>query len=298
MPKNRLTPEEIRRLVREKRRAELEKIEKETRLKIFIIRYKEKILKYSKLGCLGLLGLAILITTTVVIVKVTKKPPPPPPPPPVETPPEDFQITVEETKLIPSILEENSYDVLARIRNADPDWGVSRLNYKFILKNKKGEVVGVKKRESYILPQQERYLVEVGINTEDKASSVEVELSLLEVQKLKQFINPGRQIRALDVQHSVVDRKSKVFGDLINESPHSFEKVDIVIVLYDVKDQIIAINYTNVNAFVSGTARYFSATWPEAISEKIKRIEIEVNVNVYETGSFMNIYGTGAILEY
>lgn len=291
------SPKDIQEAIRQREKREFAKLEKETKWKIFIVRYREQIFKYVKVGCIVLPILFLIIGGVVIYFKVIKKPPPPPPPP-VDKPSANFKITVEKSKLLPSVEKENLYDAVARVKNIDPDWGVSKLKYKFILKNKDGEIVGEREQMTYILPEQEKYLIELNIKTEEKASSLEIILNHLEVQKLKKFVNPQTQFRVKNWGSGVFDKKTKAWAILFNESPFSFEKVNLNVILYDRNQEIVGVNYTNINAFTTKTERYFSVSWNEIIPTKVERIEVEPNVNVFEEGNFMNIYGTGQTLEY
>lgn len=288
-------PKEMRKFMEEKEKAEYEKIRKEMERKIFIEKHKAKIIKYAIWGGIGAVALIILVPLIIFFVRALIPKPPPPPPPEEEKPPADFKVEILETKLLK--INQRQYDVIAKLRNINPDWGVSRFNYKFILKDKFGTKVAERERKSYILPLQERHIVEVGIESLAEAQDVELELELLEVQKLKQFISPQTQIITKNVGHFVSEGKTRANGVLVNQSPFGFEKVDINIILYNVKNEIVGVNYTTLGSFLPGTERYFLVAWPQIISN-VSRVEIEPNVNVFETGGFMDIYGTGQKLEY
>src|SRR3989339_500307 len=172
-----------------------EKIEKEYKRKLFILRHEQKLFKYSRL--IGLIIIGILFVVAIVFwaikiignywqtrdeqensVSVEVK----------ETPPEGFSIQAEEMKIIQPVVGETSYDVVAKIINRDNSWGVSQLQYKFILKDRFDKVVLEKERTVYILPSQERHLIEVGLKTERAVVGGLLEIKLIEVQKLKEFI--------------------------------------------------------------------------------------------------------------
>lgn len=306
MPK-RLSSEDIKKILEEKKGVEYEKIKKDTERKIYIVKNREKIIKYVKLGVIGIVAATFFLTffiylisdifqvspwkflekEEVVVQDVEEE----------EKPPEDFKVEIAEVKFIETE-KKKVYDVLAKIKNQNTEWGVSELGYKFIFKDENDLVVGEKERKSYILPQQERYLMEIGIETLTAASSVELEINLLEVQKLEQFINPQTQFTKKGIDHFVDDNKSKVSGTLVNDSPFGFDQVDVYIILYDKNNKIKGMNFTNINSFLPDTERHFSVFWPEVLAKGDLTVEIDPNVNVFEAGNFMDIYGTGQVLEY
>ena len=189
------------------------------------------------------------------------------------------------------------YDVLVLIQDTDPDWGVPDLKYTINLLNKLGNVVGSKSGSTYILPQEEKSIVEIGITTEGKAEKVEVELDIAEVQKLKDYKRPDIQLRG--VMHDVERGKSKVKGQVFNNSPYSFDKVEINIIIYNRENVPIAVNYTNLDGFLSESEREFSALWTDVIPEdEIDRIVVETYVDLFKMSTFMNSYSSGGSLEY
>ena len=308
----RLSAEDIKKILEEKKIEQYDQIKKDTERKIFIVEHREEIIKYTKLTIIILVAIPFsiyfLVTLIGDIFGVTlweyisfdnKKPVVVEEVIEEEKPPVDFKIEVMETNIIKTD-KKRTYDVLGKIRNADINWGVSLLKYKFILKDEDGNKVGEKERESYILPQQERYLVEIGLEGLTEADKVELEISLGEVQKLDEFKNPQTQFKKTDVKYFIDKNKSRVGGELVNNSPFGFDKVDMYIIVYDLDGRILGINYTNIDDFLPKSNRYFSVFWNKILSknENSVQIEIESNVDVYEAGSFMGNYGTGQVLEY
>ncbi len=308
----RLTSEDIKRIIAEKKNEQYEQIKKDTERKIFIVEHREEIIKYAKLAAIVLIAIPFSIYFIVTllgdifnyspwsflkfkeketpIVEVATE---------EEKPPEDFKVEVIETDLVKTD-KKRTYDVLGKIRNSNTEWGVSSLKYKFILKDNEGNKIGEKERTSYILPQQERYLVEIGLEGMTEASEVELEVNINEVQKLETFKNPQTQFKKENVKYYIDNQKSRVGGELVNNSSFGFDKVDVYIIVYDADGRILGINYTNINGFLPESNRYFSVFWNKILSksESNVQIEIEPNVDVFEAGNFMDIYGTGQVLEY
>jgi len=297
---NNLSTEEIhRRMIK----AQEAKIEKDYRRKLFILRHQQKFFRYSRL--IGLIALGVLFAVAIVFwliklvsniwenrdkqensVSVEYK----------ETPPAGFGVKVEEMKIIQPVVGETTYDVVAKITNQDNDWGVSQLQYKFVLKDRFDKVVLEKERTSYILPSQQRHLIEVGLRAERAVVGGSLEIKMLEVQKLKEFIIPDIQVTSRN--YRVVDQKSKVLGEIVNNNPYGFEKVDIGVILYDTSGKIIGLNFTNVNSLSAHAKRDFVATWSEEISEEVDKIYIEPTVNAFQSELFMKDYGSGNRWEY
>lgn len=295
----RLSSDEIKKLIEEKQGTEYEKIRKETERKLFIVRNRNKIIKYFVIGGVALVALIFLVifVPTLFTNLIREEEQPEPAPVEVEGPPDDFKVEVLDTDLVQTS-EPRVYDVVSTIRNTNAEWGVPLLKYKYTFRDDAGAVVGERERTSYILPQQERYVVEIDVETVTTAASVDLAIEILEAEKLEQFINPQAQFTQKNVKYFVGGDKSRVDGVLVNESPFSFDKVDVFIILYNQSNEVVGVNYTNIDDFLAGSERYFSVLWPEIISNENLRVELEPNVNAYEDGSFMDVYGTGDKLEY
>lgn len=280
---------------------ETQKIEKEYERKLLMVKHKEKVTRYIKIVGWSVLGLLLVIAFIIIalkvvdIFKVEEK---------IDTgmvikedlPPEDFTIETKKITLLQPIKGETNYDILVQLKNNNAEWGVSRLKYKILLLDKFDKVVGEKERISFILPGEEKNLIEVGVKTDRVADKAKLEVDLQEIQKLKQNIDLNIQIEKSS--YSVNNNKSIVEGSLFNNSPFTFDRVNVAVVLYDKAGNVVGLNYTNFGPFVTKTRRSFIAQWPETIFADVEKIYIEPSVNVFQTSSFINIYGTGQVLEY
>lgn len=304
-PKGPVGPEEERET---RLRAEKAKIEAETKKKIEMERRREKVLGFTtrltrrenliKIG-IGVIVLIVVIIGGFCIAKwIKSKPEPVPPTPPpveVEKPPEGFEIQVEEVQMIST---NGEYDVIAKIKNTDPNWGVSKLGYIFQLLDAKENVVGEKNGTTFILPLSKRSIIEVGIACDGKAQRVTLELDSQEVQKLKSV--PDLGISSHNVIYNLVEGKTKgkVTGVLLNEGPYSFERVYLNIVLYSGEGKILGLNHTYVGNLLIGQERYFSAIWTKPLKVWVDRVEVEPLVDLFKSTAFIKEYGEGEPLEY
>lgn len=286
-----LSEEEIRKKRLAAAKAE---IEKEYKKKLMIEKYRSKVLKYIRFSAIGILILIVLIFGIVLVRKLIAEPEPEPAPVEKERPSEGFAIKVEESGFIKS--GQGFVDLWARLSNSDQAWGVNKLDFKFILQNEQGENLREESGQTYILPNQRRYLVIPFVPVTGEVKKVDLELDLKEVQKLKQTID--LKIASQDINWEVYDQKSKVSANLVNNSPYGFGKVDIYVILFDEKDEVRGVNYTYLSDFSAGSKRYFSCFWKDQFKDKPPKILIEPYVNVFEQGAFMEVYGEGQKLEY
>ncbi|MBU1178056.1 FxLYD domain-containing protein [Patescibacteria group bacterium] len=296
-----LTPEEIR---QQRVEAEKAKIAKDYERKLFVIKHKKKAMAWLKMIGLALLVAGIIAGLTTITVRIVQFFSDGEKPEPevvqvideTEKPPADFAVKMTEIKLLQPVEGTTTYDVMARIVNENSDWGVSELDYTFILKDRFDKVVAEKKGSSYVLPNQSKHLIEVGINTERIAQKVELKIKMEQIQKLKQFTLPNMKV--VDKSYQVVNKKGKVLGDVLNDSPYSFNEVEVGVILFDSAGEIIGLNFTNINSFGAGTKRSFAAGWSEEITGEVTQIYIEPQINIYSSDVFMSSYGLGQSLDY
>lgn len=270
-------------------RAELDK---EYQQKLFIEQYARRIGVSAVVVIAAIFGgLALWLGFDSIVAFFSNEPEPVEV---VDMPPDDFAIKTEDIKVVPSGFEDR-YDVFARLSNVDREWGVAELEYTFRLLNAAGEVVGEESDVTYILPGEQRSLLEVNVLVSDTPSSVEMEMNPRVVQKLK-------QITRLDFSFPFVaydERlgKGRVRGTIKNDTAFAFDQVDLDIIVFNRQNEIVALNKTNVNALVSGEQRDFVVTWPEQLGSDLQ-VQVQPHVNVFLSSAFLNVYSEGAQIDF
>ncbi len=205
---------------------------------------------------------------------------------PTEKPPEDLAIQIEETYIFDSV--EGKVDLLAQVKDPDSKWGLQQMNYIFKVLDSSGNVIGEKTRSSYILPNEEKYLVEVGLPVEGVPSSVELTIEPVEWIKAPQLQEPKIDVKNLVLQQEEIDLGSaKLEGRLINSSAYNFEEIELAAVLRDSAGNPIGVNYTTLNALFAGEERDFTMIWFSAVPEGVVSEEVEVEADVYGTRNFI-----------
>ena len=274
----------------EKIKLKQQKIEKEFKKKKSIIKYK----KFAKI--IGVLLFILIIGSIVFYIrkkitepsleqKVQKT---------VEAPPPDFKIKTKQVEVLQS--SPLRCDVLAQIVNNNLNWGVPRLTYKINLKDKNNLLVGQKQGNTFILPDQTKSIIELGIETQNQAVSAAVELEIKDTQKLK--ASPKLIFKTENINYQDLGDKSKISATLINQTPFGFNEVIINTLVYDKNKKLQGLNFTTINDFSSNTKRDFSVFWRKKLAVKKPEIIIETYVNPFETTPFLDIYKEEQPLEY
>ncbi len=300
--KKQLSPEEQ---IREREKAlksyegqQYKEIGKETKKEIFIERHKEKIFKYTRFGCITFASIVFFAIAISAIFNYIIVPPKSSPTPTPTSQEERLKIEVGETAFIPTLGRQNSYDVIAEIKNFDENQGASELSYEMVFLDVLDNEVGRRAGYSYILPLQSRHIVELGVSTKGPIDEIRVTLNPVRIEVLAGPLdNPQEVLEMKETGTEIQNGKTRVWANILNTSQYDFSKVDVNFIVYDANGHIIGVNYTNLDTVISQTKRSASVLWDYIVPTKVERITTEANVNLFEKGSII-ITGGKQELEY
>jgi len=194
-------------------------------------------------------------------------------------------------------LQDNQYDLIAQIANPNPNYGVSDLKYTFKIYDSSGKEIKDQSGASFILPNQQKYLIEGGVNVGAPIGKIEL---AIEPTAQKDWAETSTDyqtpnIYVLNRQFSALDNPpgaSQVSGTIKNDSPFDFDSIVVSIVLLDADKQIIGVNKTEANTVMAGEERYFNATWFTPIDKsRLDSIDIQADTNLLSDNNFMQKYG-------
>ncbi|OGN32542.1 MAG: hypothetical protein A3J01_02585 [Candidatus Yanofskybacteria bacterium RIFCSPLOWO2_02_FULL_45_18] len=233
-------------------------------------------------------------------------------------------LRVTVSKLLPA--GQNDYDFVFQVNNPSPGYGTPFAEYELSLIGASGSEIDKIKGSFYILPGQTKY-VALSFKMAEEISAVNVKVSSVDWQKLTlggetQFILKRQQYRnlvnmsgatseedlifeqellseepiseGLDIEPSAAGAQtiySEFDGILFNNSDFDFDRVDVAVVLFDDSDNIVGINRTTINRFLSQTDRYFRTRWPFEIDESVFRADVEATTNLFENENFIRTHG-------
>ena len=181
------------------------------------------------------------------------------------------------------VKDGDSYDVASKIVNPNLTHGSGDVSYKIDLM--RGEtVVGTKRGETYILPNEEKYLVELGIPVSDTPEKAVIELNEGTPEEYPGKSNPKLEVVKEDYRYNKIGGAFfETNFTLVNRSEFNLKQLDIVAVVKDEDDEIIALNKGFINSVKQGEARDHRFFWPREIpvTDDIE-VLIEVKSNVFD----------------
>ncbi|MEK7138832.1 MAG: hypothetical protein AAB799_01490, partial [Patescibacteria group bacterium] len=144
----------------------------------------------------------------------------------------------------------------------------------------------------YILPGQTRFVVVSGIRSDTPLADVSIDIAEVKWERIKETGNINFPVQRKN--YSVVNKNgtfSELEAVIMNNSDFDFDKVEVGVILFNERNDIIAVNRTDIRTFLSKTERYFKVSWPVELPASIRQ-DIEVLTNVFENNNFIRRYGT------
>lgn len=213
-------------------------------------------------------------------------------PPPTPNPTANLApIRILSTKLLN--IENNDYDFIAKVNNPNTDYGSGDAEYELTFFGAGGNQVSQKRGTFYILPGQTRYVLETPLRFQEPVSQAEVTVKRVDWQQFDPISANGINLLPKNVSYSQINQTgvfSKVGGSIQNDSDFDLGQTEVLVVLSDKSESIIAASRTNIQTFLAHTGRGFETTWYESFVGQVNRVEVETHTNVFENSNFLRQY--------
>jgi hypothetical protein len=203
------------------------------------------------------------------------------------------QVEVTWAQLIP--LGQNTYDLAAKIKNPNPNFGTTFVNYEFDLKDAAGQIVGKKTGTTFILPNSSKYIIEN--NFASPAAAVSVDLAIdtgdkLTWEKLKDYQAPELYIKdkKFDVSGGA-DFYAEASGVVRNSTTFGFDRVDVNIILFDNNSKVVGAAKSEIRTLTASEERYFAVRWFSPINSEVKSFDMQAEANLFSDQNYMRVYG-------
>jgi len=201
-------------------------------------------------------------------------------------------LRITESFLIP--IEENDYDFIALINNPNLIHGSGKVEYELRLKDSSGETIKIVNGEFNILPGQTRYVFVSPIETTTRVTDAEIIIIEPNWQQLTDF---GVEDIKLVVRRKDFSETregnvfAKVEGVVINESEFNFDRIGILVILFDADNSVAAAGMTNIRTFLSNEESFYEVNWFRPLVGTISRVEVQATTNAFENLNFLRRYG-------
>ena len=188
---------------------------------------------------------------------------------------------------------DNSFDFLAQIENPNREYGASNLVYQFEIFDQSGNSIQRIEGSTFILPSGMKYIIETPITLSSPPAKTTFTIKNTEWKKLLDFSDIGLEIFNKKYNEVLPGQGffSEATGTMTNTSNYDYEKVEIVVVLYDSSNNIVNFSRTEQKTVTSGSERSFRSSWKNQL-KKVQRYEMEAYTNVFLNENFIKKHGS------
>lgn len=224
-------------------------------------------------------------------------------PPPLK-PPQVDDIKIEWVNFISD--GKDNYDLVAKLSNSNEHWGLSLLDYKFIIYNKHGVIINFIKEQTYIMPkgflesEGERYIIENDFRTNENIGEIKLVLSNFNWSEVKDLSNlpelNAEIIKIRDKKYGVINNEEEFYyasGITENISKYSFSMIDISVILFDEDNKLLAVGKTDQWTLKASSGWQFEIRWKNPFLGNVDHTDFDAQTNVFNMGNFMKERVTG-----
>jgi len=184
------------------------------------------------------------------------------------------------------------FDFYAEVYNPNNSFGSKSFDYEFVFKNASGEKISSVKGKDFILPGEQKYIVELNASSVVEFSSVDFNITNSQWVEFNDYYEKP-QLKITNKSYSesnTADIFGSAHGLLKNDSPYDFSQIKIKVILRDANDNILALNSTEVKTVKTGEEREFTVLWPKKFSGTVMKVDVQPEVNIFDSESFMQKY--------
>lgn len=201
-------------------------------------------------------------------------------------------IAVLTTKLVN--IRNNNYDFVAKVSNANIDYGSGNVQYVISFFDASGSLVSTKTGSFYILPGQTKYVVVTPLSFNTSISRAEFGINSVDWQKLDSLSAQGINLVPKNVGYFVPPNGTafaRVGGLISNTTDLDFDVVDVSVIALDSSGNILAVNKTTINTFLAKTERGFEVSWFTPFVGQVQRADVQAGTNAFNNSNFLRRYG-------
>ncbi len=183
---------------------------------------------------------------------------------------------------------DGMYDVVATLHNPNALFGGKVVYYTVEISDSSGHVLAKRNDKTFILPNENKYIVEIGLVTAQNPSNAKVSIDNVEWVKFTNFDSPQIIVRNQHV--GLVENSTdyaEALGLVSNESTYDFHNVVIHVIILDERGVPIAVNQTVQNTLNADSQREFRLTWPHKFPGTIKSTDMQAEANVYDSLNYV-----------
>ena len=190
-------------------------------------------------------------------------------------------IEISWAKALPT--QNQNYDLVARIKNVNQNEGSREFSYEFQLYNLNNKLIASRSGTNFILSREEKYIIEQKVFTPETPAIIKLNIGQTNWEKISDYNPPALQVFDKKFESSneipIFWRASAIVK---NSSYSVYKSVKIAIVLFDAKDEPLAVNLSELDKIDAGQERYFSAPWHFSFVGSVAKVDVETYVDLFK----------------
>lgn len=170
-------------------------------------------------------------------------------------------------------VSDGIYNLLAYVENPNPTAFVRDAQYIFKLYNEDNVLIGEKTGVFSIAPKSSRPIIENNIQTFQQVPT-RVTLDIVGDLIYEQTEPKDSLVIIKDEFIENESKSPRVKAKIQNISLNNIKDIDVVVIIYDVFDNVLGTSSTYVDQLLSEESKDIVFTWPQPFNDEVARIEL------------------------
>lgn len=175
---------------------------------------------------------------------------------------------------------ESNYDLVAKINNPNPNYGAKQFFYSFQVFDASDKLISEQKGENYILPRQNKYLILSNVDIKEKDFKLKLLISGIDWVSLESDY-PNLSIFDKKFEYGKITEFASFSGILVNKGVVRYDNAEIILILFNENNDIVAVNRTEANNLAFNEKKLFKMIWSEPFEGKPVKFETQAYVNPF-----------------
>jgi hypothetical protein len=188
---------------------------------------------------------------------------------------------------------DGSWDALAHLENPNGIYGASRVDYMLNVLDAAGMSLAMRSGATYVEPAQPKYLDFALGTLSGKPASAALQFTVASVQWAALSVAAAGTVQFQVRNETLASSSSGVHysATVTNHSSFDFDAVDVVVLLEDADNAVLAASSTVMRTLTSGQTRGVTLDFPFA-APGFTHAQIFVGTNLFNNDNYLKTYGS------
>lgn len=195
-------------------------------------------------------------------------------------------VKVGEAKVL--TMGQGTYSAYAEITNENLDLSAGNVPYRFVFYNSSGRQITSIPDSTYMLPDQEKYLVVPRITSAEPIASAKLMIDTFQWQKRLSLPEVVLRASAPFLSNEQDPLTLVAEGAVVNNSAYDLGTVRLIFLLYDHSNTIVAVSQRDEFTLPAFGRRAYKQTWPGLNAANIARAVVLPETNTLDNDNLIS----------